>query len=262
MNTIKTNGKTVATNRFNINKLRKDFDHEMQTNYQKVTGHQWTNPIHNNQTRKDIRNLTTKSEWQYQLKELITQIKAKVDNIADFLKQLEQHNVTVTKRQRGNAWTYHQTVITKTSRRELKIRDFYQRVDKKSGEIKATRGLDQSFSKVAIEDYFNKKKENEKEHYSDGRRESDGIERIKTLAEDARARTRRQRRISQIAQQQLKEAVNEEKRKASKRKPRLSDQKQRQTRGTKRISRQAAKPKQQGQPKRSRRPREAEGPEL
>ena len=243
-------------------KLSKDFDYEMQTDYQKVTSRQWTNPIHNNQTRKDIHNLTTKSAWQYQLKELITQIKAKVDNIADFLKQLEQYGVTVTERKRGNAWTYHQAVNTKTGCRELKIRDFYRRVDKKSGEIKTTHGLGQSFSKAAIEDYFNKKKENEKEHYSDGRRESDGIERIKTLTEDARARTRRQRRINQIAQQQLKEAVNEEKRKASKRKTRLSDQKQRQTRGTKRISRQATKPKRQGRPKQSRRPREVEGPEL
>ena len=148
MNTIKTNGKTVATNRFNINKLRKDFDHEMQNNYQKVTGRQWTNPIHNKTDRKDIQNLTTKSEWQYQLKELITQIKAKVDNIADFLKQLEQYGVTVTERKRGNAWTYHQVVNTKTGCRELKIRDFYQRVDKKSGEIKTTRGLGQSFSNL------------------------------------------------------------------------------------------------------------------
>ena len=42
----------------------------------------------------------------------------------------------------------------------------------------------------------------------------------------------------------------------------LSDQKQRQTRGTKRISRQSTKPKRRGRPKQSRRPREVEGPEL
>ncbi|WP_346709113.1 relaxase/mobilization nuclease domain-containing protein [Limosilactobacillus oris] len=85
MNTIRPSGKTVATNRFNIQKLRKDFDEEMQTNYQKVTGRQWTNPIHNQSNRQDIHNMTTKSEWQQQLKELINQIKVKVDNIADFL---------------------------------------------------------------------------------------------------------------------------------------------------------------------------------
>ena len=42
----------------------------------------------------------------------------------------------------------------------------------------------------------------------------------------------------------------------------LSDQKQRQTSGTRRISRQATKPKRQGRPKQSRRPIEVEGPEL
>ena len=171
-------------------KLSKDFDYEMQNDYQKMTGRQWTNPIHNNQTRKDIHNLTTKSAWQHQLKELITQIKAKVDNIAYFLKQLEQHGVTVTDRQKGKAWTYHQVVNTKTGRRELKVPDFYQRVDKNSGEIKTPRGLGQSFSKVAIEAYFSKKKE--KEIQNERRRADDGFERVKTLAEDARARTRRQ----------------------------------------------------------------------
>ena len=157
MNTIRTSGKTVATNGFNIQKLRKDFDEEMQTSYQKVTCRQWTNPVHNQTDRKDIHNLTTKSEWQHQLKDLITKIKNKVDNIADFLKQLEQHGVTVTERQKGKAWTYHQTVTTKTGCRELKVRDFYQRVDKRTGEIKATRGLGRSFSKSAIEAYFKAK---------------------------------------------------------------------------------------------------------
>lgn len=42
----------------------------------------------------------------------------------------------------------------------------------------------------------------------------------------------------------------------------LSDQKQRQTRGTKRISRQATKPKRQGRPKQPRCSRTVKGPEL
>lgn len=261
MNTIKPNGKTVATNRFNINKLRKDFDHEMQNNYQKVTGHRWTNPVHNQDQRKDIHSLTTKSEWQEQLKELINQIKAKVTNITEFLHQLEQHGVTVTERQKGKSWTYHQTVETKTGTRELKVRDFYQRVDKATGEIKSTRGLGQSFSKSKIERYFNRKKDNEKEEQNYDRRESDGLERVKTLAEDARARVRQQRRINEVAQQQLREAIDEEKRKAVEQKTRLLNQEQRETRGTKRVSRQATKPKREGRPKQPGRSKEAEGPE-
>lgn len=259
MNTIKPNGKTVPTNRFNINKLRKDFDEEMQTNYQKVTGRQWTNPIHNQSNRQDIHNLTTKSEWQQQLKELINQIKVKVDNIADFLKQLEQHGVTVTKRQKGKAWTYHQVVTTRIGRRELKVRDFYQRVNKKTGEIKSTRGLGQSFSKSEIEHYFNKKKEKENQNYD--RREKNGLEKVKTMAADAKVRIQRQRRINQIAQQRLEKATHDEERKAAKQKARLSNQEQRQTRGTKRVSRQATKSKREGRSKQPRRSKEIEGPE-
>ena len=259
MNTIRPSGKTVATNRFNIQKLRKDFDEEMQTNYQKVTGRQWTNPIHNQTERKDIHNLTTKSEWQQQLKELINQIKVKVTNITDFLHQLEQHGVTVTKRQKGKAWTYHQVVTTRTGRRELKVRDFYQRVNKKTGEIKSTRGLGQSFSKSEIELYFNKK---EKENQNYDRRENNGLKKIKTMAADAKVRIQRQRRINQIAQQRLEKATHDEERKAAKQKARLSNQEQRQTRGTKRVSRQATKSKREGRSKQRRSSKEAEGPEL
>ena len=261
MNTIKPNGKTVATNRFNINKLRKDFDREMKTNYQRITGRQWTNPVHNQTERKDIHNLTTKSEWQHQLKELINQIKAKVDNITDFLKQLEQHSITVTERQKGKAWTYHQIVSTKTGTREMKVRDFYQRIDKETGEIKSTRGLGQSFSKSEIERYFNRKKENEKEKQNYDRRENDGLEKVKTMAADARARARQQRRINEVAEQQLKEAIDEEKRKAVEQKTRLLNQEQRQARGTKRVSRQATKPKRESRSKQPRRSKEIEGPE-
>lgn len=261
MNTIKPNGKTVATNRFNINKLRKDFDEEMQNNYQKVTSRQWTNPIHNQDQRKDIHNLTTKSEWQQQLKELINQIKVKVTNITDFLHQLEQRGVTVTERQKGKSWTYHQVVNTKDGVKELKVRDFYQRVDKQTGEIKSTRGLGQSFSKSEIEDYFNRKKENKKEDQNYDRREDNGLEKVKTMAADARARVRQQRRINEVAQQQLKEAIDEEKRKAVEQKARLLNQEQRETRGTKRVSRQATKPKREGRSKQPGRSKKAEGPE-
>ncbi|MQB68215.1 mobilization protein [Lactobacillus reuteri] len=259
MNTIKPNGKTVPTNRFNINKLRKDFDEEMQTSYQKVTGRQWTNPIHNQPKRKDIHNLTTKSEWQQQLKKLINQIKVKVTNITDFLHQLEQRGVTVTERQKGKSWTYHQVVNTKDGVKELKVRDFYQRVDKQTGEIKSSRGLGQSFTKSEIEQYFNRNKEKENQYYD--RRENNGLKKIKTMAADAKVRIQRQRRINQIAQQRLEKATHDEERKAAKQKARLSNQEQRQTRGTKRVSRQATKSKREGRSKQPRRSKEIEGPE-
>lgn len=262
MNTIKPSGKTVATNRFNINKLRRDFDREMQTNYQKITGHQWTNPIHNQTNRQDIHNLVTKSEWQQNLKQLINQVKAEVQNVAEFLSKLKLHSVTVTERQHGRAWTYHQTVTTKTGTRELKVRDFYQRVDKRTGEIKSTRGLGQSFSKVAIESYFNRKKEKERENQSDERREDNELEKLRAMETDAKTRVQRQRRINQIAQQQLQKATHDEERKAVKLKARLSNQKQREAGRVERVSQQITKSSRQSRSKQRRSPKQAAGPEL
>ena len=215
MNTIKPNGKTIATNRFNINKLRKDFDHEMQTSYKKVTGHQWTDPIHNQSNRQDIHNLVTKSEWQRDLKQLINQVKSEVQSVAEFISKLKLHGVTVTERQHCQAWTYHQTVTTKDGTKELKVRDFYQRIDEKSGEVLSTRGLGQSFSKMIIERYINKKKE--KENRSNEQKADDGLEKVKTVAADIRARIQRQRRINQTTKY---ETHFDESRKATRQKAR------------------------------------------
>lgn len=40
INDIKPNGKTVSTNRFNVVKMRHDFDKNMQDNFERVTGRQ------------------------------------------------------------------------------------------------------------------------------------------------------------------------------------------------------------------------------
>nr|WP_225432226.1 relaxase/mobilization nuclease domain-containing protein [Limosilactobacillus reuteri] len=130
-NTIKQNGRTISTNRFNIHKLRTNFDHEMTDNYQRVTGHNWTNPIHKQQERQDANNLTTRSEWQNSLKKIINQVKNEVTSLKDFIQQLGEQGITVTERKKKTAWTYHQTVNGKS----YKVRDFYQRVDKQSGKV-------------------------------------------------------------------------------------------------------------------------------
>src|SRR5699024_1603876 len=129
-------------------------------------------------------------------------------------------------------------------RHELKARDFYQRVNKQTGEIKSTRGLGQSFSKSKIERYFNKKKEKENQNY-DSRRENSGREKIKTMAADAKVRAQRQRRINPITQQRLEKATHDEERKAAKQKARLFDQKQRETRRTAKSNQPASKTQRQ-----------------
>lgn len=189
INDVKQNGKTVATNRFNIVKMRHDFDKNMQDNYERVTGHQWTNPVHNQAKRQDMDSLPSKSAWQEYLKSLIDEVKAKTASVGEFLKELADSGVTVTERQKKQSWTYHQKAQLKSGIKELKIRDFYQRKDKRTGEIISTRGLGQLYSKSSIEQYFKQKQQRSESKNGTGEQEK-----VKTIKRDTQVKRQSVRR--------------------------------------------------------------------
>lgn len=256
-NTIKQNGRTISTNRFNIHKLRTNFDHEMTDNYQRVTGHNWTNPIHNQQERQDIKNLTTRSEWQQSLKKIISQVKNEVSSLKEFIRRLNDSGITVTERQKGSAWTYHQTVHGKS----YKVRDFYQRVDKQNGKVLSTRGLGQTFTKSYLTGYF---KQKEVEEDTNERRQSkdEEFEKIKTMARDARIRTARQQRLNQLNRQRSEAAKAEEQKQRSRGKARLSHRRVSKARRRQSSVEERRQLEQQARRKQANTKRTAEGPEL
>lgn len=239
INTIKPTGKTIPTNRFNIHKIRKDFDQVMQNNYQHITGQPWLDPIHNNHNqRQDQSNLTNRSNWQASLKQLINQIKQEVTSLKDFLTKLNDHGVTVTERQHGQAWTYHQTVTTKQGAKELKVRDFYQRVDKNTGEILSTRGLGRDFSKSALEHYFQPSQQEETEENQNDVVETDEFVKLKTMAADARFRARQKQSANQLNQRRIRAAEVEEQKQRAQQQARSNQRKRREERRLEELSRQ------------------------
>lgn len=256
-NTIKSNGRTIPTNRFNIHKLRSSFDREMINNYQFVTGHRWTNPIHNQQERQDVNNLTTRSEWQQNLKKIIAQVRCEVNSLKEFIRRLNDGGITVTERQKGSAWTYHQTVHGKS----YKVRDFYQRVDKQNGEVLSTRGLGQTFTKSYLTGYF---KQKEVEEDTNERRQSkdEEFEKIKTMARDARIRTARQQRLNQLNRQRSEAAKAEEQKQRSRGKARLSHRRVSKARRRQSSVEERRQLEQQARRKQANTKRTAEGPEL
>lgn len=256
-NTIKSNGRTIPTNRFNIHKLRSSFDREMINNYQFVTGHRWTNPIHNQQERQDVNNLTTRSEWQQNLKKIIAQVRCEVNSLKEFIRRLNDAGITVTERQKGSAWTYHQTVHGKS----YKVRDFYQRVDKQNGEVLSTRGLGQTFTKSYLTGYF---KQKEVEEDTNERRQSkdEEFEKIKTMARDARIRTARQQRLNQLNRQRSEAAKAEEQKQRSRGKARLSHRRVSKARRRQSSVEERRQLEQQARRKQANTKRTAEGPEL
>lgn len=230
INSVKRNGKTVATSRFTVSKLRKDFNQYMEQNFQRVTGRDWVNPFDEPSERKDVKDLPTRADWERELKELIDSIKKQVSNATQFLSRLSQHGVIVTDRKHGQSWTYHTTIKGRKGPRKVSARDFYQRTDKKAGRVLRTRGLGKNYTKEALEKYWQKqakiqaetqpdptplhiKQEKKDDTYGkqsdDERRQR---EKIKNLAAQAQISIKHQRYVNQLNTRRLRTAKAEEKR--------------------------------------------------
>ena len=206
VNSVNQQGKTIQTNRFSIFHLRKQFDKFMSQSFENVTGRPWPGPSNQNQ-RLDSNNLTTKSEWQKHVKQVIEKVKSEVTTISDFLTKLSQYGITVTNRSKETAWTYHQQVKTATGIKEYKVRDYYERRNKKTGEIKSVRGLGKDFTKASITEYFESK--NKKEVVIYGKRKSKSTNEPKP-SEQSIQEVRERARIAslQLKQQQERQRLN------------------------------------------------------
>lgn len=78
VNAVKTNGKTVATSRFSVNKLRHNLDNYLEHNFKQIVGKTWPGPLQGKDRRKDILDLPSKANWQIELKQLIRDRKSVV----------------------------------------------------------------------------------------------------------------------------------------------------------------------------------------
>lgn len=159
VNNILTNGKCVRTSLYTVNRLRKASDAFLQNNFSRVTGRTWPGLPGPQQQRSDADNLFTRSEWQKYLKKKVEIAAKRSNDLEQFKQTLKADGITITERQHGQAWTYHQQVKTNDGIKSYSIRDYYQRTDKKTGRVIATRGLGQSFTKETIISYLNNKKE-------------------------------------------------------------------------------------------------------
>lgn len=217
---------TVPTNRFSVRPLRNKLDDYLANNFELVTGRKWPGPINNQRSPESLKDLPNKAPWQRELKQTINEIKNQVTNIKDFLSRLKQQGITVTERGKTKQWTYHLTVDTTHGPRERKIRAFYQRIDKKNGNVLATRGLGTAYTKQGLEKYWEshlskhqnienlpnykpiRKEVNNNEQKSNEQDEQ--LEKLKTLAADARAAAAQKQLRQHLNFEQLKRAKAEE----------------------------------------------------
>lgn len=157
VNTVKPNGKVVDTNRFRVARLRKELDQYMQAHFTELTGQQWDNPAEHQQSERP-----TKVLWQKQLKDLINEAKQETHNFFDFQTYLNNHGVTVERRGKKKPHlTYVVTVKGKKGPKQRRVRDFYQRRDKKTGAVLSTRGLGISYTEASLENYWEQQSQRE-----------------------------------------------------------------------------------------------------
>lgn len=232
VNAVKTNGKTVATSRFSVNKLRHNLDNYLEHNFEKITGNPWPGPLQGKDRRKDILDLPSKANWQVQLKQLINAAKQSTTNIHDFKKFLLDNGVTISERGKSKAWTYHMSTNSNGKTKSHRIRAFYQRTDK-HGNVISTRGLGLGFTRNSLEQYWSKQKvhqnEPERNHSGNNRKGQNHHEstyestdeeliKLKSLAADARAAAQQKRLRQHLNFEQLKRAKAEERKQYATRK--------------------------------------------
>lgn len=230
INAVKTNGKTIATSRFSVFKMRRNFNTYLNENFERITNRKWHNPFDKATPRADLNQLSSRSKWQEQLRKTIDVLKTEVDNVKDFLTKLSKSGINVTERQNGKSWTYHGSIKTTKGTKKVSARDFYQRIDKKTGQVLTTRGLGKNYTKENLTVYWQNQriKQNEEQQLPvipqrHKRKEADNnvrnkanereqLAKIKTRAAEARAQTQHRRELNRLSLRELNAAKAEERR--------------------------------------------------
>lgn len=211
INTVKPDGKVVNTNRFRVSRLRNELDKYMQAHFAELTGQQWDNPANHQQT-----NRPTKVLWQQQLKTLIQQAKVASHNFAQFQNYMSQHGVAVQRHGKKKPHlTYVVTVSGKKGPKKRRVRDFYQRVNKKTGAVISTRGLGVDYTLRTLEKYWEQQQQNSspakvvrhhsKEEEKHEKYSNEEIQQLFADAAKANAQSAHQRQIQRQAFQRLLE---------------------------------------------------------
>ncbi|MFC6202043.1 relaxase/mobilization nuclease domain-containing protein [Lactiplantibacillus nangangensis] len=136
VNTVQTDGKVVRTCRFHIPTQRHDLNNVLKVEMPQM-GLTWDDPqSKQHKTRANVP--TDNVTWQDAVKNAISDTlnDHTVVDMATFESALADRGVTITQRRGG--WTYHDADGHKS-------RDFYQRINKQTGEIKSTRGLGRAY---------------------------------------------------------------------------------------------------------------------
>ncbi|AJO73506.1 hypothetical protein SH83_03755 [Lactiplantibacillus plantarum] len=186
INSVKIDGKCVRTNNFKVFKLRNQWNKYLEENYLSCTGHVYVNPFHKDNPRKVMKF----RGWQEQLHQTLEWARKGAESIEEYLYLLKGKGVTITERNKHGDWSYHMFF----NNNPKTVRDFYQRIDRKTGQVKTTRGMGQAYTPISLKKHFKAKKQKETEKNEEIKTNSGRSERFARKEE----RQREQRFIKQL----------------------------------------------------------------
>ncbi|MCI1699188.1 relaxase/mobilization nuclease domain-containing protein [Liquorilactobacillus nagelii] len=194
INAVKIDGKCVRTNNFKVFRLRSQWNKYLEDNYLSCTSHIYVNPFHKNNPRKAMKF----KGWQKQLYQTLEWAREAAKSIEEYLYLLKGKGVTVTERNKHGDWSYHMIFNDKPKT----VRDFYQRIDRKSGQVKTTRGMGQAYTPISLKKHFKEEKQ----------KETGKNEEIKTCSKrlERFARKEERQREQQFINQLINERSNDE----------------------------------------------------
>lgn len=153
INSVKPDGRCIPTKQFSVTPLRNQWNRYLNQNYLLVTGHLYLSPFDNKKPGKTIKS----KGWQEELQKTLDWARQKAKSIEKYLDLLKSKDVSVINRNKRGDWSYHVSVNGK----DKAVRDFYQRIDKKTGLVKSTRGMGQEYTPKSLKGYFKNKQESD-----------------------------------------------------------------------------------------------------
>lgn len=193
INSVKpADGKCVNTQQFKVFRLRHEWDKYLNEHYLAVVGHPYVNPYQKIKpaTRPQVKG------WQAKLRDTLEWARQTAQTVETYIELLRDKGVSITERNRRGDWSYHISVGGK----DKTVRDFYQRRNRKNGQVKSTRGMGKDYTPNELSNYF-KNKQFIKERTTNGKNDRDSstnrLREYQQNTQDAASRFIRQAREQQ-----------------------------------------------------------------
>lgn len=184
INSVKpADGKCVNTQQFKVYRLRHEWDKYLNEHYLAVVGHPYVDPY---QKIKAATQPQVKG-WQSRLRDTLEWARQTAETIETYVGLLRGKGVSITDRNKRGDWSYH----VKVNGKDKTVRDFYQRRNRKNGQVKSTRGMGKDYTPDELSKHFKNKQKTEEHTTNEENDRNSSTNRLRKDRQDTQDAARR-----------------------------------------------------------------------